>query len=59
MVRPHWKLAFLKNLIRVPHITFDIKSLENLVFQWPGTKFHIEEALPKGYYNPQVIRELI
>ena len=23
-------------------------------FQWPGPRFHTLEAVPKGYYDPQV-----
>ena len=49
------KLIFFKKLSQSqPYHFFNKKKFEKNSFQWPGSRFHTLEAVPKGYYDPQV-----
>ena len=54
------ELIFFKELFQSQsyHLYYK-KKFENFSFQWPGSRFHALEAVPKGYYDPQVTWQLI
>ena len=53
------ELIFFKELFQSQSYHFIIKKFEKFSFQWPGSRLHTLEAVPKGYYDPQVTWQLI
>ena len=52
------ELIFFKELFQTQSYHFHYKKFEKNSFQWPGLRFHTLEAVPKGYYDPQVTGQL-